>query len=201
MAGRGAASRAGGAGARLTAQLPPRPTARPGPDENGHGRPTPLPRPVHVMWAVAPGYRALGRSPAWHRPCLCGSSSPDAKGRPAQHETRPSPRSGGNMKKAKGFTLIELMIVVAIIGILAAIAIPNFLRYQIRSKFSELKTNVEAIYKSEESLRQSERQIFADAATGAYASMPVTPTKTTCAAVGTSRCVWKAADVLQASKL
>jgi len=50
------------------------------------------------------------------------------------------------MKEKKGFTLIELMIVVAIIGILAAIAIPNFLRFQARSKQSEAKQNLGAIY-------------------------------------------------------
>ena len=53
-------------------------------------------------------------------------------------------------KDSKGFTLIELMIVVAIIGILAAIAIPNFLRYQLKSKTSEAKTNIGAIRTSEE---------------------------------------------------
>ena len=55
------------------------------------------------------------------------------------------------LKGKKGFTLIELMIVVAIIGILAAIAIPNFLKFQAKSKTSEAKANLKAIYVSETS--------------------------------------------------
>ncbi len=54
-------------------------------------------------------------------------------------------------RNQKGFTLIELMIVVAIIGILAAIAIPNFLKYQAKARQSEARTNLGAVFVAETS--------------------------------------------------
>jgi len=67
-----------------------------------------------------------------------------------------------NQKKKKGFTLIELMIVVAIIGILAAIVILNFIKFQVRSKQSEPKANLKALFVAQKSYF-AERDSFSSA--------------------------------------
>jgi type IV pilus assembly protein PilA len=51
----------------------------------------------------------------------------------------------------EGFTLIELMVVVAIVGVLVALAIPQYAKYQSRARQTEAKTTLGSIYTAEQS--------------------------------------------------
>ena len=76
-----------------------------------------------------------------------------------------------------GYTIIELMITLGLIGILATLAIPSFLRLQLRAKTAEGRTNIAAIREAEETY-YSEFNFYV----GALPPMPV--------AIGAQKTSW-----------
>ncbi len=72
-----------------------------------------------------------------------------------------------------GFSLIELMIVVAIIGILASVAVPNFSRFQAKARQAEARTVLSAIFTAETAYRNEWQTYFAD-----FRNIGYTPTGT-----------------------
>jgi type IV pilus assembly protein PilA len=80
--------------------------------------------------------------------------------------------------RRSGFSMIELMIVVAIIGVLAAIAIPNFLRYQLKARATETLTHLKGIATTEDAYFSEH---------GSYVSVP---TPVPAMPPGTSRAPW-----------
>jgi type IV pilus assembly protein PilA len=96
------------------------------------------------------------------------------------------------MKKQlkRGFTLIELMIVVAILGILAAVAIPAFINYMKRAKTSEATLGLNLIYKGANAYFQSEQTTSPTSVSARQGFLPSTlgTTLTPTSNCGSARC-------------
>ncbi|HEY1557294.1 MAG TPA: prepilin-type N-terminal cleavage/methylation domain-containing protein [Kofleriaceae bacterium] len=90
-------------------------------------------------------------------------------------------------KKLAGFTLIELMIVVAIIGILAAVAIPAFLDYMKKSRATEAGEQLNAIGKKQKTLFGENSSFTQAAGPAAPAAVATAPGLDCCGGFGGSK--------------
>lgn len=70
-----------------------------------------------------------------------------------------------NTKNKKGFTLVELMVVIVIVGILAAVAIPKFMDASHKAKASEFPTQLTAIYTGEQAYSAEQGSFAPDLST------------------------------------
>jgi prepilin-type N-terminal cleavage/methylation domain-containing protein len=87
---------------------------------------------------------------------------------PAAHRTHPEE----TMRRQAGFTLIELMIVVVIIGVLAAVAIPNFISMQGRAKEGSTKANMHTFQISAEDFAVMHDGVYATDALSVLPHLP-----------------------------
>lgn len=76
------------------------------------------------------------------------------------------------MNRREGFTLIELMIVVVIIGILASMAIPNYIQMQDRAREAKVKSHAHALQLAAEDFAVRNDGIYSDAAADVQPLLP-----------------------------
>ena len=103
------------------------------------------------------------------------------------------------VKTQKGFTLIELMIVIAIIGILAAVAVPQYGQYTKRAKFSEVVTQTAATKTAVTLCFQEEGGLGTCNGAGAAGDYAGIPDDVPAPGVGLLNSMSTAAGIIQAS--